>query len=145
MIAHAGLIARRQGGLWRGVLVMGVSGSGKSDLMLRALHLGFRLVADDRTLVWASAGRLYGRAPDTLSGLMEARGLGVLSHVPIPMAEIALLALCGSEPAERLPEPALRELEGVRLPVLQLVALEASAAAKLGRALIRLGQGAGAA
>ena len=36
-IVHGGLIARRRAGFWRGVLIEGPSGSGKSDLALRAL------------------------------------------------------------------------------------------------------------
>ena len=65
MIRHAGLIARRMGGVWRGVLIEGPSGAGKSDLALRALDQGFRLVADDRVVVWTDAGRLgYGTTSD---------------------------------------------------------------------------------
>ena len=51
-------------GGWRGALIEGPSGAGKSDLALRALDAGFRLVADDRVVVWTSGGRLFGRAPD---------------------------------------------------------------------------------
>ena len=65
MILHAGLIAGRIDGAWRGALVMGPSGSGKSDLMLRAIGLGLRLVADDRTLVWTSGSKAFGRAPSS--------------------------------------------------------------------------------
>ena len=61
------------------MLIEGPSGSGKSDLALRAIEIGFRLVADDRTLVWASGGALYGRAPAPLGGLIEVRGVGVLA------------------------------------------------------------------
>ena len=46
---HAGLIALYDAGGWKGVLIEGASGSGKSDLALRCLGRGFRLVADDRT------------------------------------------------------------------------------------------------
>ena len=66
---HAGLIALYGGGLWRGVLIEGRSGSGKSDLALRCLSLGFRLVADDRTRLWVSEGRLFGAAPEPIAGL----------------------------------------------------------------------------
>ena len=67
MILHAGLIALRLDGLWRGILVLGEAGAGKSDLMLRTLGLGFRLVADDRVVVWRSGEALYGRAPERLA------------------------------------------------------------------------------
>jgi serine kinase of HPr protein (carbohydrate metabolism regulator) len=144
VIVHAGLVALRRGGAWRGALIAGASGAGKSDLMLRALEAGFRLVADDRTLVWASGGRLYGRAPERLGGLIELRGLGVLAEPALPLAEITLVVRCEAEhrPIERMPEPEDAEkVAGVLVPRLCVHALDASAPAKLGRALIRLGQG----
>jgi serine kinase of HPr protein (carbohydrate metabolism regulator) len=140
MILHAGLVALRLGGLWRGALIEGPSGAGKSDLALRALDQGFRLVADDRTLVWQSGGRLFGRAPDPLIGLIEARGQGVLAESPIPFAEVALLVRCaGPGEIERLPEPEAEEVAGVRLPRLLLDPREPSAPAKLRRAMQHLG------
>ncbi len=144
MILHAGLVALRAGGGWKGALILGSSGAGKSDLMLRAMEQGLRLVADDRTVVWASGGRLYGRAPEPLAGLIEVRGLGVLEdQAHLPLAEVVVVAHCEAKGAalERLPEPAAECFEGVSVPALRLGALEASAPAKLGRALWRLGQG----
>jgi serine kinase of HPr protein (carbohydrate metabolism regulator) len=133
VIRHAGLIAARDGGRWRGVLIEGPSGAGKSDLALRALGHGFRLVADDRVALWVSDRRLFGRAPDTLAGLMELRGLGVLGAAALPLSEVALVVRCGVP--ERLPEPETTEILGVALPVVTLAALEHSAPAKLSRAL----------
>ena len=134
MIRHAGLVAARLGGFWKGVLIEGPSGSGKSDLALRALAAGFRLVADDRVELWVSAGRVFGRSPEALAGLMEARGVGILSLTPRPLAEVALVARCAVRP-ERLPEPQATEILGLALPVVEIAASEASAPAKLSRAL----------
>ncbi|HEY3888119.1 MAG TPA: HPr kinase/phosphorylase [Caulobacteraceae bacterium] len=136
MIRHAGLIARYACGGWRGVLIEGPSGAGKSDLALRALDQGWSLVADDRTLVWASGGRLYGRAPDSLAGLIELRGHGVLSVARRPFAAIVLVARCLQHGAiERTPEPDALTMLDLPLPRVALAATEASAPAKLGRAL----------
>jgi serine kinase of HPr protein (carbohydrate metabolism regulator) len=98
---------------------------------------GWRLVADDRVMAWASGGRLFGRAPETLSGLIEARGLGVLPAPPLAFAPIVLAAdLVGSPGAvERTPEPAQVEIEGVTLRLIRLFPQESSAVAKLGLAL----------
>lgn len=146
MILHAGLVAGRIDGAWKGALVMGASGSGKSDLMLRVLGLGLRLVADDRTVVWISGGRAFGRTPETLDGLLELRGLGVFSEAALPMAEIALVVRCEpAESLERMPEDAFDTIAGARVPLVRLHAPDASAPAKLGRALNRLGRGRGAA
>ena len=135
MIVHAGLIAARLGGRWRGVLIEGPSGAGKSDLALRCLDRGFRLVADDRTLLWTSAGRPFGRAPDPLAGLIEVRGLDVLAESSLPFCEIVLVARCG-EP-ERIPDLQTADIVGRELPLITLAARESSAPAKLSRALAR--------
>jgi serine kinase of HPr protein (carbohydrate metabolism regulator) len=140
MIVHAGLVARLAGGRWRGVLILGASGSGKSDLALRLIDGGgFSLVADDRVLVWTSGGRLFGRAPDTLFGLVEARGLGVLPTSARAFSAIDLAVECVAGPVERLPDPQRIPQLGHDLPLVRLVAAEASAPAKIGRALMGLG------
>jgi serine kinase of HPr protein (carbohydrate metabolism regulator) len=138
---HAGLIALHGPAGWRGVLIEGPSGSGKSDLALRCLARGFRLVADDRTLLWTCEGRLYGRAPAPIAHLIEARGLGVVPEPARPMAEVHLIARClhPSEGQERLPDPATRTLLGVVRPLIAVRALEASAPEKLAHALSLLG------
>jgi serine kinase of HPr protein (carbohydrate metabolism regulator) len=143
MILHAGLIAARVGQLWRGVLITGSSGAGKSDLMLRALDGGFRLVADDRTQVWASGGKLFGRAPESLRGLIELRGVGVLPERALPFAEVALVVRCEDIEADidRIPEPEFEEICGEAIPLVRAHALDASTPAKIGRALIHLGHG----
>lgn len=125
----------RRAGAWRGVLIEGPSGSGKSDLALRALDRGFALVADDRVELWVSGGRLFGAAPAPLAGLIEARGLDILRICALPLAEVALVVRCGD--AERLPEPDAAEILGVTLPSVTIQPREASAAAKLSRAVAR--------
>lgn len=132
-IVHAGLIAAREGGPWRGVLIEGPAGSGKSGLALRALSQGFRLVADDRVALWISGGRLYGRAPDALGGLIEMRGLDVMAESALPLAEVVLVARAGTP--ERIPEPAFADILGLKVPVLVLDPRKSSAPAKLSRAL----------
>jgi serine kinase of HPr protein (carbohydrate metabolism regulator) len=133
VIRHAGLIAIRDGGPWRGVLIEGPSGSGKSDLALRALDQGFRLAADDRVILWACDGRLYGRAPASLSGLIEVRGVDVVRVEPLALCEVALVARSGVP--ERLARPEVVEVCGVSTPLVDLDFREPSAPAKLRRAL----------
>ncbi len=143
MIAHAGLVALWSGGRWRGALIEGPSGAGKSSLALAALEAGFRLVADDRTLLWTSGGQLYGRAPDTLKGLIEARGVGVLPESPLGLARIDLVVACaaGPEAVERLPDPAKVDRLGAAIPLLGLWPFDPAALAKLRRAIVHLGGG----
>ena len=143
MILHAGLVALRLGGFWRGALITGPSGVGKSDLALRSLDAGLRLVADDRTLVWSSGGKLYGRSPDALAGLIEARGLGVVPQRAVAFAEIILMVRCvlPSVEIERMPEPRTEIVADVAIAAAFLDAREPSSPAKLRRALQQLGAG----
>jgi serine kinase of HPr protein (carbohydrate metabolism regulator) len=144
MILHAGLIARRIGGQWHGVLIEGPPGAGKSDLALRAIEAGFALVADDRVSVFVSAGRLYGRAPGPLAGLIEVRGVGVSRRGHLPLARISLRAACvgGVDMIERMPENPSSLVHGLSIPTVLVWPFEPSASAKLTTALEQLGAGA---
>ncbi len=122
---HASLVARRIEGFWRGVLLRGHSGAGKSSLALRTLSLDFHLVADDRVIVWRSGREVFGRAPEVLAGLIEVRGMGVISSPAcIVFAEIALVVdLVNSEtPIERFPDPERVEIAGLAVPLIRIAA-----------------------
>lgn len=138
---HAGLIALYDGGVWKGVLIQGPSGAGKSDLALRCLQLGFRLVSDDRTVLWTCQERLYGACPAPIAGLIEARGLGVAPQPTRGFAQVRLAVRCLGENQvmERMPDPTSQNLLGVEVPTLALRPLEASASLKLLHALSLLG------
>ena len=122
----------------RGVLIAGGSGRGKSDLALRLVDRGARLVSDDYTRVRAEAGRLYGSAPPRIAGRLEVRGVGIVDMEAVAEAPLCLLADLGAAP-DRLPDPRSRSLLGIDLPAIALAALEASAPIKLELALDRYG------
>lgn len=139
MIVHAGLVTALHGGRWRGLLITGPSGAGKSDLALRLIEQGFMLVADDRTLLWTSGGRVYGRAPESLAGKIEARGLGILEMRRREFAAVDLVVALGDADIERMPDSMTEDLLGRRIARVALRPYEASAPAKLRRWLIALG------
>ena len=105
MQLHASCAARDV----HGVLLLGPPGSGKSDLLLRLLDRGFALVADDRVEVEDGVAR----APAALAGLVEVRGLGILSLPCQAEARLALAVTRG--PGERLPPPRRLQLGPTRL------------------------------
>ena len=88
------------------------------------------------SLLWASGGRLFGRAPDTLAGLLEVRGLRRAARSPpCRLAEVALVAAL-RRGRERMPGPAFAEiLRASAVPLIEIDPREASAPAKLRRAL----------
>ena len=89
----------------RAVLLRGASGSGKSDLALRLIDAGARLVADDRSELRRDGGAVLVSAPATIAGLVEARGLGILRLDSLAVARLSLIVdLVAPEAIDRLPE-----------------------------------------
>jgi hypothetical protein len=101
--------------------------------------MGFRLVSDDRTLVWSSDGAAFGRAPETLAGWLEVRGVGVLRVPVLDFCRIDLVVTSGTP--ERLPDPEVTVLAGTAVPRLLLRLTDASAPHRIREALCRLGAG----
>lgn len=123
----------------RGVLIRGRSGSGKSDLALRLIDRGARLVSDDYTILSTIDGRIQARAPETIAGKLEVRGVGIVEMEAETDAPVCLITDLDWAP-ERLPEAARGvALLGILIPAIGLAALEASAPLKLEQALLRFG------
>ena len=128
----------------KGVLILGESGAGKSDLALRLMDDGARLVADDRSELYVIRGRLMARAPESIAGLIEVRGLGIVARPFRKNVSLALAVQIGI-PA-RLPDPAFylppKGLGAVRaVPLIILDASTPSAPAKVRLALAAFAKG----
>ncbi len=132
---HASCVARDG----RAVLISGRSGSGKSDLALRLIDRGASLISDDYTIVRRVNGRLIASAPSNISGKMEIRGIGIVDVPAAAEAEVHLMVDLGRD-VQRMPQPDEKVMiAGVKLPVVALNGLEASAPVKVEIALLTLG------
>ena len=132
---HASTVA--MGG--RAVLITGSSGSGKSDLALRLLDRGFALVSDDRTIVKRDGDRLIASAPPNIAGKLEIRGIGIVDMDQTDDMPVALVVELTSD-IERLPDDSRERLIlGVKVPLVTIDAMTASAPSKVALALDRMG------
>ncbi|MEO8722998.1 MAG: HPr kinase/phosphatase C-terminal domain-containing protein [Sphingobium sp.] len=113
------------------VLLIGPSGSGKSDLALRLIDRGAALVSDDYTSLTRTGDIVLADAPPTIVGLMEIRGIGLVSVPSAGPHPVALVVeLFGS--VDRLPlTPLTRTLAGVEVALMHLSPFEASAPLKV--------------
>ena len=123
----------------RAVLITGPSGAGKSDLALRLLDRGFTLVSDDQTIVKLDGDRLLATAPPNIAGKLEIRGIGIVEMERLSDVPVALLVELTSD-IQRLPDDSReRPILGVKLPLVSMDALTASAPSKVALALDRMG------
>jgi HPr kinase/phosphorylase len=111
----------------RALLIRGPAGSGKSQLALKLIAaaqsglLPFaRLVADDRIRLEPCHGRLLARAPDTLAGLIEVRGLGIRELPHESVAVVGGVIELAAPDAERLPKQTEVVVAGIALPQLKI-------------------------
>jgi len=117
-----------------GLLILGGSGSGKSDLALRLIQDGALLVSDDQVDVTCASGGLRAAAAPHISGLVEARGVGILGAATKASTWLKLAVDVASAAPDRMPFASFWRLpgaEGQGLPLVRLLAFEASTPVKL--------------
>jgi serine kinase of HPr protein (carbohydrate metabolism regulator) len=134
-----------------GVLILGEPGSGKSALALRLIDepgygisgtlLRSELVADDQVIVSRDQDRLMASAPAALRGKLEIRGLGIVTLATLPSVALALVVKLHEHSAiERLPDPAIFDILGMTLPLVEIDGKTPSAPARLRAAVSWLKQ-----
>lgn len=121
-----------------GVLLVGSSGSGKSDLALRLIDRGAKLISDDAVAVATEiSGPLLSAAPN-IEGLIEVRGVGICAVESIPSAPLRIVVTL-NDVMERLPKDGLTvEICGYNIPMINLAAFETSTALKVEYGLRRV-------
>lgn len=127
---HGALIARQGDG----VLLMGPSGAGKSDLALRMLSppWSWRLVADDQVLLARAGDVVNGTSPAVLAGLLEVRGVGIVTLNHHPSAHLRMvIKLVPMANVPRLPEPAVTDILGLPFHTFKLHSFAVSTPEKL--------------
>ncbi|HEX7821699.1 MAG TPA: aldolase [Sphingobium sp.] len=117
------------------ILLIGASGSGKSDLALRLIDRGAMLVGDDYTELALRDGQLFATPPATIAGRMEVRHVGIVPMPHLHNLPVALAIRLDDKP-ERMPDRSQHlSIMGIDLPFLCLDAGQASAPIKVELAL----------
>nr|WP_293572978.1 HPr kinase/phosphatase C-terminal domain-containing protein [Phaeobacter sp.] len=105
----------------KGLLITGPSGSGKSTLALQMMALGAVLVADDKVNVARQNDMLIATAPTVLSGVIEARGVGLLEADTVSESRIVATVDLSELETERLPHQLVDKILGLQIRKLNRV------------------------
>ena len=92
MLIHATAVAIETELGFRALLLRGRSGSGKSDLALRLIDAGARLVTDDQSVLSRRDDMIIVGPPARISGLLEVRGIGIMRVEALAEAPVVLIA-----------------------------------------------------
>ena len=123
---HASCISYKK----KGVLFLGKSGSGKSDICLRMIcNHNAKLIADDRVNISLNKNKVYANYVENLAGLLEVRGVGILNFPYYKKTQINIdVELVDSfDKVERLPQEDFFEFEGAKIKRIKLYPFENSA------------------
>lgn len=116
----------------KGILILGESGSGKSDLAIRLLDNGGTLVSDDYVEVVSVDSLLIAKTAPNIGGMIEVRGVGLMKVNFLPATQLALaLELVSPKSIDRLPNELFFEENNVNIPLYKFDGFCASAIAKI--------------
>ena len=87
----------------KGLLILGQSGSGKSQLALALITHGAKLISDDQVILINTESDVILSAPKSISGKIEARFVGILK-MPVLIAPLYLVIDLDQKELDRLPK-----------------------------------------
>lgn len=114
-----------------GVLILGDSGSGKSDLALRLIDNGATLISDDISICKKKFNNIYLHCPPEIKGLLEVREIGIITVPFVEKIKLRLVVILTSKKKERSPEDNFFKILGIRIPLINIDGKSSSAVAKV--------------
>lgn len=116
----------------KGILIFGASGSGKSDLALRIMDAGGKLVSDDYVELSEKSQQIVATTAPNIEGMIEVRGVGLMQVEYKAQTVLALaLVLTEREKIERLPETEYFEYGTAKVPLYKFDPFSLSAISKI--------------
>ena len=114
-----------------GVLILGDSGSGKSDLALRLIDSGATLISDDISICRKNLNNIYLYCPPEIKGLLEVREIGIITVPFVERIKLRLVVNLKSINNERFPKDSFFRILGIKIPIINIEGKNSSAVAKI--------------
>ena len=114
-----------------GLLIIGQSGSGKSDLALRLIDSGATLISDDLTICKKIGDYLYLYPHSKTKGLLEVREIGIMTVPYVENIKLTLVVELVEQEFERIPRTMSCNILGIKFPNIKIFGKNSSAVAKI--------------
>ncbi len=114
-----------------GVLIVGDSGSGKSDLALRLIDSGATLISDDITICEKKNDIIYLSAPAETKGLLEVREVGIITVPFVEKIILKMIVKLEEGDLQRMPCKNTQKILGQKIPTLIINGRNSSSVAKV--------------
>ena len=114
-----------------GVLIIGKSGSGKSDLALRLIDSGAMLISDDITICKETEGFIFLFPPLQTKGLLEVREIGIMTVPYVDNIKLSLIVELVDQEVERLPNKKTGKFMNPIIPKIKIYGKNSSSVAKI--------------
>ena len=125
-----------------GILILGPSGSGKSDLALRLIDSGATLISDDQTICRKIKNDIFLYCQKNICGKIEVRGMGIFTVPFIDNVKLKLVVMMTEKNIPRHPEPSTNfQILGEFLPKIDISKKDISANAKIKLKIFELNNG----
>jgi|TARA_B100000131_G_C17768180_1_gene472123 serine kinase of HPr protein (carbohydrate metabolism regulator) len=114
-----------------GVMILGKSGMGKSDLALRLIDSGATLISDDYTICKKRGEHLYLYTYPQNKGLLEVREIGIMTVPYVENVKLSLIVELVDKEFERYPKQIFSRILGIKIPKIKIFGKVPSADAKI--------------
>ena len=114
-----------------GVLIVGRSGSGKSELALRLIDSGGTLISDDQTLCLKKQNEIFLFSIKAIYGLLEIRNMGIIKVPYVENVKMKIIVSLVQKKTVQLYSKNKKRLLGINFPHLEIEPNEISAVAKI--------------
>ena len=114
-----------------GVLIVGNSGLGKSDLALRLIDSGATLISDDITICKKVEDSIFLFSPLQTRGLLEVREVGIMTVPYVDNIKLLLIVELVDHEIERLPSKKIGKFMNLNISKIKIYGKNSSSVAKI--------------
>ena len=103
----------------KGVVILGKSGAGKSNLAIKLISMGAKLISDDQTHFKFKENKIIISKPETTPNFIEARGIGLIKVPFVVSSKLFCFVKITNLELNRLPNAKNKYCFGKKIKLLE--------------------------